>query len=65
MEEGIGRVGMKMLMMIEGMGMISNTTRKGKGRDNMGLLLDKATDRARVTGMAGSARVVFRLTYMT
>ena len=57
MEEGIGRVGMKMLMMIEGMGMISminNITERGRGRGSMGSLLDKDTHRARVKVMVGS-----------
>jgi len=68
MEEGIGRVGMKMLMMIEGMGMISminNITERDRGRGNMDSLLDKDTHRARVKGMVGSVGVVSRLTYMT
>ena len=68
MEEAIGRVGMKMRMMIEGMGMISminNITERDKGRGSMGSLLDKDMHRAMVKGMVGSVGVVSRLTYMT
>lgn len=68
MAAGIGRVGMKMLMMIEGMGMINminNITERDRGRGNMGSLLDKDMHRARGTGMVGSVGVVSRLTYTT
>ena len=56
-EGEIGRVGMKMLMMRGGMGMsnmINNIMGRGKG--NMGSLLDKD----RVRGTVGSVELVFR-----
>jgi len=58
-EGGIGRVGMKMLMMRGGMGMINMINNiMGRGKGNMGSLLDKD----RVRGTVGSVELVCRLT---
>jgi len=68
MEGGIGRVGMKMLMMRGVMGMISminSIMGKHRGKASMGSLLDKDMDMVKVKGMLGSLGVVCRLTYMT
>jgi hypothetical protein len=59
MEEEIGRVGMRMLMMRGGMGMINTINNiMGRGKGSMGLLLDKDTDKVRDRGMLGSVGVV-------